>query len=135
MNKNENTKEKAKATTDLKTPPRPFDRDSLEKTPGSTPLDGRIEKRVKMTMPVDLVTVEGQLTTERVITVNVSPHGARVLTKRRWQTDERPWLSSLTSYFRLPGIVVYCQPLSNGDFCLGLKFLASLKDFGDNFWR
>jgi hypothetical protein len=135
MNKNENTKEHAKAATDLKTPPRPFDRDSLEKTPGSALLEGRIEKRVKMTVPVDLVTAEGQLITERVITVNVSPHGARVLTKRHWQTAERPWLSSLTSYMRLQGSVVYCQPLSNGEFCVGLKFLASLKDFGDNFWR
>jgi len=128
MSKNENTRE-------LKTPPRPFDKDSLEKTPGSAPLDGRIEKRVQMRLPVDLVIVEGTLVTERVTTVNLSPHGACVLTKRRWQPEERPWLSSLTSYFRLQGSVVYCQPLANGDFCVGLKFLASLKDWADSLWK
>jgi hypothetical protein len=107
-----------------------------QKSPDSTPapLDGRMEKRVSMAVPVDLVIAEEMLVAERVVTVNVSPHGARVVTKRRWRAEEQPWLASLTSYFRLRGSVVYCQPLANGDFCVGLKFRASFIDWGDRLW-
>ena len=107
-----------------------------EKSPDSTPtpLDGRMEKRIPMAVPVDLVIAEEMLVAERVVTVNVSPHGARVVTKRRWRVEEQPWLASLTSYFRLQGSVVYCQPMANGDFCVGLKFRASFIDWGDRLW-
>jgi hypothetical protein len=105
-----------------------------EKSSGSMPLDGRIEKRVPMAVPVDLLIAEETLVAERVVTVNVSPHGARVVTKRPWRAEEQPWLASLTSYFRLQGSVVYCQPLANGDFCVGLKFRASFIDWGDRLW-
>ena len=44
-------------------------------------LDRRIEKRVPMAVPVDLVIAEEMLVAERMVTVNVSPHGARVVTK------------------------------------------------------
>ncbi len=99
------------------------------------PPDGRIEKRVPVAVPLDLVIAEERLVTERVVTVNVSPHGARVVTKRRWRAEEQLLLASVTSYFRLQGSVVYCQPLTNGDFCVGLKFRVSFIDWGDRLWR
>ena len=105
-----------------------------EKSSGSIRLEGRIEKRVPMAVPVDLVIAEEMLVAERVVTVNVSPHGARVVTKRHWRAEEQPWLASLTSYFRLQGRVVYCQPLTNGDFCVGLRFRASFIDWEDRLW-
>lgn len=110
-------------------------KDGFEKSPGSIPLDGRIEKRTPMALPVDLVLVEEMLVSERAMTVNVSPHGARVVTKRHWRPEEQPWLASLTSYFRLQGSVVYCQPLTNGDFCVGLKFRASFMGWEDSLLR
>jgi hypothetical protein len=99
------------------------------------PLDGRIEKRIPMAVPVDLLVVEEKLVSERVVTVNVSPHGARVVTKRHWRPGEQPWVASLTSYLRLQGSVVYCRPLTNGDFCLGLKFRASFTGWEDSLLR
>jgi hypothetical protein len=75
------------------------------------------------------------LVAERVVTINVSPHGARVKTKRRWRAEEQLWLASLTSYFRVQGSVVYCQPLTNGDFCVGLRFRTTFIDWDDNMWR
>ena len=53
-----------------------------------------MEKRVPMAVPVDLVIAEEMFVTERAITVNVSPHGARVVTRRRWQAEEQPWVAS-----------------------------------------
>ncbi len=99
------------------------------------PLDGRIEKRVPLAVPVYLLTAEELLFAERAITVNVSPHGARVVTKRHWRAEEQPWLSSLSNEFRLQAIVVYCQTLSDRDFCVGLKFRAHFIDWGDTLWR
>jgi len=111
------------------------EKDSFEKSPGSTHLDGRIEKRTLMVLPVDLVIADEMLVSERAVTVNVSPRGARVLTKRHWRPEEQPWLASLTSYFRLQGSVVYCQPQTNGDFCVGLKFRASFMGWEDSLLR
>ena len=135
MNKNETIRNLAVATTERQGPSRAPEKVRSEKSSGSMPLDGRIEKRVPMAVPVDLVIADEMLVAERVVTVNVSPHGARVVTKRRWRAEEQPWLASLTSYFRLQGSVVYCQPLTNGDFCVGLKFRASFIDWGDRLWR
>jgi hypothetical protein len=136
MNKNETIRRLAVATTERQSPARAPEKAGIEKSPDSTParLDGRMEKRVPMAVPVDLVVAEQMLVAERVLTVNVSPHGARMVTKRLWRAEEQPWLASLTSYFRLQGSVVYCQPLTNGDFCVGLKFRASLIDWGDRLW-
>src|SRR5712692_3828144 len=135
MNKNETIRNLAMASPEGQTLAWAPEKHSSEKSPGSRPLDGRIEKRVPMAVPVDLVIAEEMLVAERVVTVNVSPHGARVVTKRRWRVEEQPWLASLTSYFRLQGRVVYCQPLTNGDFCVGLKFRATYIDWEDRLWR
>jgi hypothetical protein len=122
-------------TSERQSPARTPEKDSSERSPDTTLLNGRIEKRVPMAVPVDLVIAEEMLVAERVVTVNVSPHGARVMTKRRWRAEEQLWLASLTSYFRVQGSVVYCQPLTNGDFCMGLRFRATFIDWDDNMWR
>jgi hypothetical protein len=134
MNKNETIRNLLTPIPEPRSTARAPEKANSEKSSGSMPLDGRIEKRVPMAVPVDLVIAEEMLVVERIVTVNVSPHGARVVTKRRWRTEEQPWLASLTSYFRLQGSVVYCQPLKNGDFCVGLKFRASFIDWGDRLW-
>ena len=134
MSKNETIRNLLTPFPEPRDPARAPQKDSSEKSPRAMPLDGRMEKRVPMALPVDLVIAEEMLVAERVVTVNVSPHGARVVTKRRWRAEEQPWLASLTGYFRLQGSVVYCQPLTNEDFCVGLKFRASLIDWGDRLW-
>jgi hypothetical protein len=85
-------------------------------------LDGRLEKRIPMGIPLYLVSLKKPRTAERVLTENVSAHGARVVTKRPWQPGEDHWLSPLSGKFQLSAQVIYCQPLANGDFCVGLDF-------------
>jgi hypothetical protein len=86
------------------------------------PLDGRIEKRVPMRIPVYLGSLIKPRTAERALTENVSPHGARVVTKRSWHPGEDQWITPLSGQFQLPAQVIYCQPLANGDYCVGLDF-------------
>jgi hypothetical protein len=78
------------------------------------------EKRVPMTLAINLVSAEDQLDTEKVLTENVSPHGARVVSRRRCQPGEPSQLVPLTGKSRLLVRVVYCERLRDGFFCLGL---------------
>jgi hypothetical protein len=92
-------------------------------------LDGRNEKRVTMAIPVCLVTAKKLLVADRAITVNVSSQGARVVTRRRWQPEEEPQLALSSGDLRTQAKVVYCEPLADGHFCIGLKFLSAIMDW------
>ena len=92
-------------------------------------LDGRNEKRVPMAIPVCLVVAEKLLLADQAMTVNVSPHGARVLTRRRWQPEEQPRLASNSGELPTQAKIVYCEPLSDGHFCVGLQFLSAVMDW------
>jgi hypothetical protein len=61
------------ATTERQSPARAPEKYSSGKGPETMTLEGRIEKRVPMAVPVDLVIAEEMLVSERVVTVNVSP--------------------------------------------------------------
>ncbi len=84
--------------------------------------DGRIEKRSAAVVPVHLATTKEPRFSERIFTRNVSPHGARVVTKRFWQPGEEPLLTPLTGEFPQQARVVYCQPRPKGGFYLGVQF-------------
>jgi hypothetical protein len=92
-------------------------------------LDGRNEKRVTVAIPVCLVTVEKLLFADQAMIVNVSSNGARVLTRRRWQLEEQPRLASSSGELRTQAKVIYCEPLANGHFCIGLQFLSAILDW------
>jgi hypothetical protein len=92
-------------------------------------MEGRIEKRVGREIPVCLLASGGMDGTEKVVTVNVSPHGARVITKQRWRADDHPGIVSLAGDFLTQGRVVYCQPQRNGNFHVGLEFRLGFVDW------
>jgi PilZ domain len=102
---------------------------AISEKPGQIRLDGRNEKRVSMAMPVCLVTAKDLLFAYQAMTVNVSPHGARIMTRRRWQLEERPRLASSSGELGTPARVVYCEPLTNGHYCIGLRFPAAIMDW------
>src|SRR6266478_2479621 len=83
--------------------------------------EGRIEKRSHAVVPVSLMTIKEPRFSERTVTRNVSPHGARVLTKRLWQPGEEPLLTPPAGEFSQPARVVYCQPRSKGGFYVGVE--------------
>ena len=92
-------------------------------------LDGRTEKRVTMAIPVRLVAAEKVQDAEPATTVNLSPHGARVVTNRRWQPEEQPRLASRSSEFQVQAKVVYCELLPDGHFSVGLRFQSAFTDW------
>jgi hypothetical protein len=96
-------------------------------------LEGRIEKRVGMEIPVRLVASERMSVVEKVVTVNVSPHGARVITKRRWRTDDHVGIASLAGDLRVQARVVYCHPQGHDNFYVGLEFRRSFFEWERGF--
>jgi hypothetical protein len=61
--------------------------------------------------------------TETTFTENVSARGARVLSVRRWKTDDRLTLTTLTGTFRSLARVAYCQLVPETGFAVGLEFI------------
>ena len=60
---------------------------------------------------------------EETFTENVSSRGARVLSMRRRQPDDRLLLASRPGDFCATARVAYCQPLRGDGFAIGLEFL------------
>jgi hypothetical protein len=84
--------------------------------------DGRFEKRDRVEVPVYIASLEEPRAGERTVTENVSPHGCRVLTKRKWLIGERPLVTLLTGEFPQYAQVIYCDAQPKGGFCMGIEF-------------
>ena len=83
----------------------------------------RRETRVPMEVGVQITGHPAMPGTETTFTENVSPHGARGLSTRRWNTNDRLTISTLTGAFRAIARVAYCQTTSESGFAVGLEFV------------
>ena len=104
---------------------------SQPKNPRHRLFDGRIEKRLSMPVPVYLTAVAEPRSRERTTTENVSPHGARAMSKRSWRSGEEALVAPLTGEFPQVGRVVYCEARTGGRFCLGVAFPDRSVKWGD----
>jgi hypothetical protein len=75
-----------------------------------------------MSVPVYIGSLEDPRTPERTLTENVSPHGARMHSKRPWQPGEESLITLLTGELPQIGRVIYCLPRAGFGFCLGIEF-------------
>ena len=83
---------------------------------------GRLEKRIRLAVPVQICSLLDPAATERTITENVCSLGIRILTQRARDLNERLMISSVSGDRRSLGRVVYCQRLPDGRFGVGLQF-------------
>ena len=83
----------------------------------------RIERRIPMEIPVVLDGHRQVPGTESTFTENVSARGARVVSVRRWETNDRLTLVSRTGEFRSSARVAYCQALQGDGFAIGVEFI------------
>lgn len=60
---------------------------------------------------------------ETTFTQNVSSHGARVHSVRRWRPEDQLWIATLTGQFRSLARVAYCERQRGNGFAVGLEFL------------
>jgi len=87
-----------------------------------SPTEGRIEKRIRLSVPLELSKLQDPNDAERTVTENVCSIGARVLTSWAIEPNERLMVRFLELNLRTPARVVYCQRLPDGRFGLGLQF-------------
>ena len=83
---------------------------------------GRLEKRIQLSLPVQISNPFDPSSTERTTTVNVCSLGMRVLTQKALELNERIMISSLVGDLRSLARVVYCQRLPDGRFGVGIQF-------------
>lgn len=83
----------------------------------------RCEARVPMEVGVQISGHSALPGTETTFTENVSARGARVLSMRRWRTNDQLTISTLTGAFCAIARVAYCHVIPEAGFAVGLEFL------------
>jgi hypothetical protein len=87
-------------------------------------VEGRYEKRIPLEIPISLTLRENVAAVEKAATVNISSHGARLITTRLWQPGQEPQIIPSSGKFQAQAKVVYCQIISEERFYIGIKFRA-----------
>jgi hypothetical protein len=102
----------------------------MNATPVKKPrlFDGRIEKRLAMSITVYLAGSSDHLAREQAVTENISPHGARVISKRYWPPGEEVILARGGEFPQI-GRVIYCEKTNH--FCVGIEFPDRSLKWGD----
>ncbi len=78
-----------------------------------------------MKVTVDLSSLDIRTPAQEGVTENISPRGARVLTNKPWKPDDRLNVRSLVGNFRSRARVVYCVPVDEQLFAIGLQLFAA----------
>ena len=86
----------------------------------------RAEQRNPMQVAVDLSGLDVHRKAQQGVTENVSARGARVITGKPWGPNDRVMVRSLLGSLQSRARVVYCQPVGNGLFAIGLELYVSL---------
>ncbi len=87
---------------------------------------GRLEKRTRLTVPMQISSLQHPTATERTTTENVCSLGVRLLMQRPEELNERLLIRSLDGELQTLARVVYCQRLSDVCFGVGLQFQQSV---------
>lgn len=83
--------------------------------------NGRSERRIARTVSVEVCPQDEPTRSERVLTKNVSAHGARVLMEQKLQPEQRVLVSSPREGVHSQARIVYCQRLAERRFAVGLE--------------
>jgi hypothetical protein len=83
----------------------------------------RAERRLPMEVGVRISVHPKSPGIETTFTDDVSPRGARVLTARRWKTDDYLKIFTVPKNFQATARVAYCRPLRGEGYVIGPEFL------------
>ena len=84
------------------------------------PSPRRTELRTPLKVLVELCSYENA-TYELAYTVDVSPHGARVLTNNPWQSNQELTVRSVQGSLYSRARVAYCQSIDRRSFAIGVE--------------
>ena len=86
----------------------------------STPLLSRKEQRIALKMFVQLSSPDHP-SSEIAPTVDISCHGARVVSRRKWRPDEHLSVRSIRGNLYSRARVVHCEPHGESSFIIGIQ--------------
>ena len=81
-----------------------------------------------MKMFVNLHSLDSQ-TSEVVPTIDISCHGARVVTKKIWPLNQHISVRSIRGNLRSRARVVHCQPYMGSSFLIGIEMYYPTGDW------
>jgi len=85
----------------------------------------RRDARVPMEVEVQIYGHAALPGTESTFTENVSARGARVITTRRWKSNDQLVITTPAGSFRSVARVAYCQPVARAGYAVGLEFIEA----------
>src|ERR1700723_4341410 len=88
-----------------------------------TSVGPRREPRVPMEVGVQISGHAELPGVETTFTENVSSRGARVMTSRKWNLNDRLTIATLTGAFQALARVAYCEAVHGAGFVVGLEFV------------
>ena len=91
---------------------------------------GRCEHRMDVAMTGRLEEICADPICDRVTIRNISSHGARVISERPWRTREHVHLAEPGGDEHLEAEVIYCEPLDDSQFAVGLRFESTARRRG-----
>jgi len=83
----------------------------------------RKEDRVPLKMFVNLSSTDNP-SFEIASTIDISCHGARVLTRRSWQPNQQLSIRSIRGSVKSFGRVAHCQPYTDNRFVIGIEIFS-----------
>ena len=89
----------------------------------------RTEARIPTRVGLELSGPDEPLIYEITFTENVSRHGARVVTKRRWSPNDSVLVKLPQECLPSRARITYCQPLKGDEFAMGLQFSLLVYDW------
>ena len=96
---------------------------------------GRTEKRPTISVDVRITSLEHHGMVDVGITENVSLFGLRAIVGSEWPQYEPVAVESPLGVFRSRAWVVYCQPVRDGEFVVGLQLLTPQPKWTSNGGR
>ena len=96
-----------------------------------TQLTGRKEQRIPLKMFVKLSSA-GNASSEIAPTIDISCHGARVVTRRSWRPDEQISVRSIRGNLYSRARVVHCQPHKDNAYVIGIQMYYPTGDWTTN---
>jgi len=94
----------------------------------SRPEEHRTETRIPTRVGLELSGPDEPLIYEITFTENISRHGARVVTKRRWSPNDNVLVRLPQEYRPSRARIAYCQPSKGDEFATGLQFSLVVYD-------
>ena len=90
----------------------------------------RTEGRTPAELDVELRPLDDETPThEMALIINVSCHGARVVTTKAWRPNDRVLVRLAGRDEHSPAKIAYCQPLPRDVFIIGLQFPSAFDNW------